>query len=173
MFWLYNLLITFTSPLWVPVTVLRSRKRHLRPNWKERQGDIEVKLPAEGTRIWLHAASVGETLAAVPVVKELRKQQPNCVIFFSVTTSSGHQTATDHLVKTGLVNQLSYFPIDVLRFTLAALTRVRPDVVGIMETEIWHNFLWSAKTLGSRCVLINGRVSDRSFSQGPLGQVLL
>lgn len=166
MFWLYNLVLTLTSPLWVTFMILRSRKRKPAPNWQERQGQIEVNLPAAGKRIWIHAASVGETIAAVPVVRELKATDPTCVVFFTVTTSSGHQTATDQLVKTGLIDQLSYFPIDVLRFVLAGLTRVRPDVVAIMETELWFNFLWGAKTMGARTVLINGRLSDRSFDRG-------
>jgi 3-deoxy-D-manno-octulosonic-acid transferase len=58
---------------------------------------------------------------------------------------------------------LVYFPIDVPRFVVAALMRVRPRAVAVMETELWLNFLWTAQNFGSRTILLNGRVSDRSF----------
>jgi len=161
MFWLYNFLLTILSPVWVPWMLVRSRRRNEPVDWPERCGNIESKLGRDTARIWMHAVSVGEVIAALPILRELRRQDPSARILLSVTTSSGHRTAVEHAVN--LVDQVAYFPIDVVRFQLAALTRVRPHVVAIMETELWMNFLWSAKVIQARTILVNGRISDRSF----------
>ena len=109
----------------------------------------------------MHAVSVGEVVAAMPILRDLRTKLPEHEIVLSVTTSSGHQTAREKAAD--LYDHLVYFPIDVPRFQLAAMLRVKPEVVAIMETELWMNFLWAAKTIDARTLLINGRISDRSY----------
>jgi 3-deoxy-D-manno-octulosonic-acid transferase len=74
-------------------------------------------------RVWLHTVSVGEFMAAKPILKELRKALPNHEILVSVTTSSGHSTARE--AEKGLYDYLVYFPLDVPRFQLAAMQRVQ------------------------------------------------
>ncbi len=160
MFLLYNLLLTLLSPFWVPWMYYRTRKRGEQPNWSERFGNIIVP-KATHPRLWLHAVSVGEVVAALPILKELRQLTPDIDIVLSTTTSSGHQTAED--LTGNLVNHVVYFPIDVVRFQVSAMARVKPNVVALMETELWMNFLWSAKAIGADTFLINGRISDRSF----------
>ena len=147
----------------------RSLKRKPAPLWKERFGTYPLPPHKGRRRIWLHAVSVGEFLAAVPILDEIRSQFPNHDLVLSCTTSSGHQTAeqTNHKRieegKIPLFDHLIYFPIDVARITLSALQQVRPEVVVIMETELWFNFLWAAKVFDSRVMIVNGRISDRSF----------
>jgi len=163
LFLLYNLLLTLFSPIWVPWMLWRTSKRKEKPNWRERSGDFEIKPDKTKRRIWVHAVSVGEVVAAVPILKAIREKLPEHETVLSVTTSSGHQTAREKL--DGLFDHLVYFPIDVPRFQLAAMSRVRPEVVAIMETELWFNFLWAAKSFRAKTLLINGRISDRSFSR--------
>lgn len=159
---LYNVLIVALSPLWVPWMVWRARKRKEQPDWKQRCGDLPLQAPAKGVRrVWIHAVSVGEVMAALPVLKEVRRLDPDLEIVLSTTTSSGQTAAKERALN--LFDHLVYFPIDVPRFVMAALMRVRPKAVAIMETELWLNFLWTAKNFGSQTILINGRVSDRSF----------
>lgn len=165
MYWIYNLLITLTSPIWLIWMLVRAKRRAEQPNWAERQGNYVVNLPA-GPRVWLHAVSVGEVVAALPVLRALRRLRPDVVIFLTVTTSSGHRTAREQALEKGLVDQVAYFPIDVAQFQLMGISRVRPAVVAIMETELWFNFLWAAKIFGARTLLINGRVSERAFRRG-------
>lgn len=160
MFWVYNLLITLLSPIWVPVMLVRSRRRKEAVNWAERTGDSKVPARLDGKRVWVHAVSVGEVVACLPVLRALRDEIPDFEIVLSVTTSSGHATARSQAA--GLFDHLIYFPIDIVRFQVAAMSRVRPAVVAVMETELWMNFLWSAKQFGARTMLINGRISDRS-----------
>lgn len=161
MFLLYNLALTLLAPLWAPWMFWRARRRKEAPNWRERMGEYGFERRKDGHRIWLHAVSVGEVMAALPILERLRVHVPDHEIVLSVTTSSGHRTATDRAA--GLFDRLVYFPIDVPRFQLSAMQRVQPCVVAIMETELWFNFLWAARTFGAGTLLVNGRISDRSF----------
>lgn len=159
---LYNFLLVFGSPLWVPWMLVRTFRRAKRPNWDERCGRYaSVQIPKDTHALWVHAVSVGEVIAALPILRELRQVCPEHHVVLSVTTSSGHHTAEEQAM--GLYDSLVYMPIDLLRFQMSALMRVRPDVVAIMETELWMNFVYSAKSLGANTLLINGRISDRSF----------
>ena len=139
----------------------RTRKRKEKPNWQERQGNFDIPVRKDGKRIWIHAVSVGEVVAALPILREVQRVLPEHEVVLSVTTSSGHQTAREQAA--GLYSYLVYFPLDIARFQLVAMQRVRPSVVAIMETELWFNFLWAAKSFDARTMLINGRISDRSF----------
>lgn len=166
MYWLYNTLLILTMPIWFVWMMWRSRKRAEAPNWRERQGSYPFVFAKGRPRVWIHAVSVGEVVAAVPVVERLRELQPDIQLLLTVTTSSGHQTARDRLLTPGLVDRVAYFPIDVALFQFAALSTVRPHVVAVMETELWFNFLWASKQVGAFTCLINGRISERSFGRG-------
>jgi 3-deoxy-D-manno-octulosonic-acid transferase len=159
MWFIYNIVLTLLAPIWVPWMFVRTWKRKEKPNWKERQGLYDLKPGPR--RVWVHAVSVGEFVASKPILKELRRTLPGYEIVVSVTTSSGHQTARE--AESGLFDHLVYFPLDMARFQLAAMQRVQPDVVAIMETELWMNILWAAKVFDASTALINGRISDRSY----------
>ena len=161
MIWLYNILLTLLSLIWVPWMLYRSKKRKEGVDWGERTGKITIKTDPGRPRIWVHAVSVGEAIAAKPILEEVRRQIPEAAIILSVTTSSGHKTAHETLGST--VDQVIYFPIDVPRFVLASLGRVRPAAIGIMETELWMNFLDVARSMNIPTLLLNGRISDRSY----------
>lgn len=161
MFWVYNILLTLLSPIWVPWMLWRANKRAEKVDWQERQGNLKLPLREGSDRIWFHAVSVGEVVASLPILREIRRLAPEAEIVLSVTTSSGHETARNQ--ADGLFDHLVYFPIDVVRFTLAAMSRVEPKAVAVMETELWMNFFWAAKTVQARTLVLNGRVSDRSF----------
>lgn len=156
-FLLYNFLLTLFAPIWAPWMWFRSRKRDEPVIWDERFGIYKFKLRKDSTRLWFHAVSVGEIIAAKPILQRIRAGAPDVEIILSVTTSSGHRTAREQL--SGLFDHLIYFPIDVARFQLRAVAKVRPKVVAIMETELWMNFLWAAKVIEAKTFLINGRIS--------------
>lgn len=157
----YNLLLLLFSPLWVPWMLWRSSRRAEKPNWQERFGKYPFRPQKDGKRIWVHAVSVGEVVSILPVLREVRKLLPDHEIVLSVTTSSGHQTAREK--AEGLYDFLVYFPIDLVRYQFNAMIRVRPSVVAIVDTELWLSFLWQAKALGATTMLVNGRISDRSY----------
>jgi len=160
---LYNFVVTLLAPIWVPVMFFRSLRRNEKPNWAERSGNFEASLPPKSgrPRLWVHAVSVGENIAVRPILKEIRKRLPEMEIILSVTTSSGHQTVREG--DRSIYDHLVYFPIDVPRFQLRAMQRVQPVAVLVMETELWMNFLWAAKVFDAATILINGRISDRSY----------
>ena len=161
-FWIYNILLIFLAPMWVPWMLWRAARREEKPNWKERTGDLPIDPPRKGVRrVWIHAVSVGEVMAVLPILKEVRKLDPKLQIVLSTTTSSGQAAAKER--AEGLYDHLVYFPIDVPRFVVAAMSRVRPKAIAIMESELWMNFLWAANQMGATTILMNGRVSDRSY----------
>lgn len=161
MFWIYNLLLALFSPIWVPLMILKSRKRKEPVNWKERQGDYSISPRKDRMRIWIHAVSVGEVIAALPILKRIKDRAPEFELVLTATTSSGYATAEAQAKE--IVDHLAYFPIDVVRFQIAAMSRVTPCVVATMETELWMNFLSAAEAFGAETAVINGRLSDRSY----------
>lgn len=111
--------------------------------------------------IWLHAVSVGEAIAARPLLKALRSRYPNHAIAVSNTTETGNSTAAGF----SEVDLCLYFPFDFLPSVRAILRSVRPRIIIIMETEIWPNFSREAARKGIPLLLANGRISDRSFKR--------
>lgn len=159
MFLVYNIVLTLLAPIWGPWMWLRARRRQPMPNWKQRFGQYD--LPRHENRIWFHAVSVGEVVAAKPILQAIRRKLPEYDLVLSVTTSSGFETAQP--LAGDVVNHVIYFPIDVARFQLGAIQTVRPKVAVLMETELWFNFLWAANVFDVPVVLVNGRISERSF----------
>lgn len=162
---LYNVLLFLLAPVWVTWMLWRTSKRQEKPDWNQRMGAYNhVPKKVKGTqRVWIQAVSVGEVIAALPVLRELRKRSPKTEIILSVTTSTGHATAQER--AKGLYDHLVYFPIDVPRFALYAMIKVRPDVLAMMETEFWFNVLFNAREFQAKILLLNGRISDRSFGR--------
>lgn len=161
MYVLYNLLVSLAAPIWLPWMLWRAGKRKEAPNWLERRGLYAIAPRKDRKRVWIHAVSVGEVIASLPILRGLRKRLPGWEIVLSVTTSSGHQTAREHAA--GLYDRLFYMPIDMAKFQLNAMAAVRPAAVALMETELWFNFLWAAKVFDARTLIVNGRISERSF----------
>lgn len=108
----------------------------------------------------MHAVSVGEVLAAVPLVEELRRRSPRTPIFISTSTLAGRETADKRFAG---VAGVFYAPIDYAWAVRRVLRRIRPSVVVILETEIWPNLFREAKRIGCGLVMVNGRISDRAL----------
>lgn len=109
--------------------------------------------------LWIHAVSVGETLAARPVIDELLRRRPGTSIVFTTTTVTG-QAQARRLFPEATV---TYFPLDFSRSVRRFLDHHQPRVFGTMETEIWPNVTRLARARGIHLILANGRISDRSF----------
>jgi 3-deoxy-D-manno-octulosonic-acid transferase len=160
---LYNVFLTLTAPFWVPWMWWRASKRAEKPNWQERTGNYDIARRQDRKRIWIHAVSVGEAIAARPIILELNQRLPDYELIVTTTTSTGQGIAKGWLGK--LIGRAFYFPIDVYRFCVNAMVRVDPAVVVIMETELWLNFLTAAQMTNAKTCLVNGRISERSFSR--------
>jgi 3-deoxy-D-manno-octulosonic-acid transferase len=165
MFYLaYNILSIL---LLLPVVVYhlyRSVSRSRPPAFRERFGYIPAAdLATIGKRptIWLHAVSVGESIAARPLLKALRKRYPGHAIVVSNTTETGRGVSSTFPE----IDLCIYFPFDFLPAVCSALKSIRPVLIIIMETEIWPNFTREATLRGIPVILANGRISDRSFDR--------
>jgi len=162
---IYNLVMVLISPILLPVIFLRGYFGEMTRNGVgERMGFIpRRKLKGTKPRIWVHAVSVGETMAAKFICPALQQQFQDFEIFQSSTTDTGHEQATKFMGDTG---QVIYFPYDFLLFDWLSLTRVRPQLLVLVETELWPNFLLVAKLIGCKIIMVNGRISERSIKGG-------
>jgi 3-deoxy-D-manno-octulosonic-acid transferase len=110
--------------------------------------------------IWIHAVSVGEVLAALPLAKQLKEQFPGKPLVVSTTTATGQRLARERF---DFADGFLYFPFDWTWIVRRVLRALSPDSVVILETEIWPNFLREAKREGVPVIFVNGRISDRSI----------
>ena len=116
---------------------------------------------AERKPIWIHALSVGETLAAVPLVEAARARFPDRLILFSVSTRTGSEIAGDALKDSA--DALFFFPFDLPFSVKRIADRVDPGLVLIIESDIWPNFLLEMTRRDVPVVLANAKLSSKSF----------
>src|SRR5690606_17236457 len=127
----------------------------------ERMGRLPVSINVDGDpSIWIHAVSVGETLAARTLIDGLRQRYPGLRIFLSTTTLTGRQLA---LTRVPGVDGVFFFPFDIPVFINRTLRLVRPKLFVMVETELWPNLLRACRARGIRTMLVNGRISARSY----------
>ena len=156
-------LYTVIYYLVMPFVLIRLlwRSRHAadyRKRWSERFGYITPI--TQGKTIWIHAVSVGETLAAIPLVKSLiKKYHRDYQFIVTTTTPTGSALVTKHLHN--LVTHV-YAPFDVPSVVLRFLKRSRVALCVIMETEMWPNLLTICHKQHIPIILANGRLSERS-----------
>ena len=130
-------------------------------NLTQRLGYLPVSFNLDGDEsIWLHAVSVGEALTARALVGELRERYPGLKLFLSTTTLTGQQIARTRIQG---VDEVFYFPFDVPFVVNRTLRLVKPRLFIMMETEIWPNLLRACRRMGVKTMLVNGRISSRSY----------
>src|SRR5229473_7015621 len=165
MYFFYSLVTAIGAILAAPYFLIQGLRRgkHLH-NLTERFGKppalVHARANSEPGAIWIHAVSVGETLAALRLVQQLKERFPDRRLVFSTTTDTGQQLARERL---GADAAVFYFPFDWSFAVRRAFRAVRPSVVVILETEIWPNFLRVASSNQVPVVFVNGRLSERSF----------
>jgi 3-deoxy-D-manno-octulosonic-acid transferase len=121
--------------------------------------------------IWLHCVSVGETQAARPLVSRLRSEFPDHFLLISTITTTGQTLAQD--VFRNQADAVVYFPFDWTWTVRRAFKAIKPDVVLIMETELWPNFLRECGKQNVPVALVNGRISVQSFRRYQLVRFFL
>ncbi|HEX2835723.1 MAG TPA: 3-deoxy-D-manno-octulosonic acid transferase [Thermoanaerobaculia bacterium] len=158
MYVLYEVVLYLVLVLALPYFLLTGvlRGKYL-ANFPARLGFFRHR--AEEHDLWIHAVSVGETLAARPVVEEVMKQRPSTSILFTTTTLTG-QAQAKRLYPSATV---TYFPFDFAFAVRRFLDHHQPRVFATMETEIWPNVTRIARARGLKLLLANGRISDRSL----------
>ncbi len=119
------------------------------------------RLAGSGPGVWIHAVSVGETRAAMPLLRAIRKKYPEARILFSTTTRTGQAVARAE--GGDLLDALVYFPLDFSWAVKKVVSEFRPDIYIVVEKEVWPNLF---KVLGDRgvpIVVVNGVISERSY----------
>ena len=160
---LYNLLFAIVYPFLLPGFAIRMLRRG---GYAARMGDRFALYPdeilarfREGSFVWIHAVSVGEVQVAGQLMREWRKSDPSVRFCFSTTSSTGWKTAEREVTGKDV---LIYNPLDFPNFVKSALKTVRPRAIVLTESEIWPNFILTARKMGVPVFLVNARVSDRS-----------
>ena len=162
---LYNIIltigITVGIPLIIPIILLSEKRRKTflqRLGVKRLPENILFK---RDKPIWIHALSVGEVFSSVPLVMKLKKRFKDKRIVFSASTKTGFEIANKLFKKN--VDSIFFFPFDLL-FSVKYITgKIDPAIVIIVESDIWPNFLFEMKKRHVPVILINARLSKRSF----------
>lgn len=161
---LYNILFPLLFWLSSPWYLLKMwRRGNWRDGLRERFGRYgsAVKHAVTNRRvIWFHAVSVGEVNLCGQLIRALEPRIPNVKIVVSTTTSTGmeqlRKKLPPHILRI-------YYPIDFRRAVSRALAVIHPDLVVLIEAEIWPNFLWKLRDRHTPVFLVNARLSDRSY----------
>jgi 3-deoxy-D-manno-octulosonic-acid transferase len=156
---MYNILFSLFLVVSFPYFLLRGLfARSFRTVLAQRFGRFPP-LPS-GRPIWIHAASVGEVLCSMPLVKKIRSEFPGWSILLTTMTQAGNETARRQLPE---VDEVLFFPWDHPFVLGRAFRKIDPALLLIAETELWPNLLRFCGRKGVEAILFNGRISDPSF----------
>jgi 3-deoxy-D-manno-octulosonic-acid transferase len=155
-----DLLYLLVAAAYSPIIIYRTvRHKRYRTGWGQRLGRISRRSPKKKC-IWLHAVSVGEINAAKTLVKELRSKFADFEIVISTTTDTGFARAKKLFAEN---HHIFYFPFDFSWIMKRAFGNIRPQICLLMELEVWPNFVRIARKSDIPVIVINGRMSDKSF----------
>ena len=156
---LYTLLLYLITPLVLLRLLWKSR---LQPEYRRRIGERFglVEPAAEGVAVWVHAVSVGESLAALPLIEQLIRRHGEGRVWVTTTTPTGSERVSAALGKRV---RHSYAPYDLPGAVARFLERARPRQVVVMETELWPNLFRAIRRRGLPLLVANARLSPRSF----------
>ena len=156
-----DLLYLLAGLAYSPVVIYRAvRHKRYRTGWDQRFGKITRRNPTKKC-IWLHAVSVGEVNAAKTIIKELENKFGDFETVISTTTDTGFARATNLFSEN---HQIFYFPFDFSWTMRRAFRNIRPAICLLMELEVWPNLVHIAQQSNVPVIVVNGRISDRSFT---------
>ena len=164
-YWVYNALATVLLLIGLPFSpLLYFGGKRYGMGLGERLGFYHrgIRSAVKGSRpVWIHAASVGEILAATGLIEEIKKRFPYRRIMVSAFTCTGYELARRNLARESVI----FFPLDHPWIVKRALFTFDPSLMVFLETEIWPNMLRSAHRRGTPTLLLSGRLSVRSFNK--------
>lgn len=162
---LYDILLHLVVVALFPYFVLKMlTARKYREGIPERFGFIrkeKIKRLSGYPVVWIHAVSVGETKAILPVLRLFKERHPEVKVLFSTVTQTGNRTAEKD--ASGLIDALIYFPLDLSWVVKKVLREVRPKTFIVVEKEIWPNIFNALERSSVPIIVVNGTISDRSF----------
>jgi len=161
---LYSIVLFFILPF-----QYKKRPKDLRARWlREKFGFFNLslfrlgELAAAGNSklIWVHAVSVGEVIASLPLLQRLKDRYPSAILLLSTITDTGQRVAME---KAPEGTKVIYLPFDLNFILKRTFKKIHPDLFIPIDTELWPNLLMSLKKLKVPVVVMNGRISDNSF----------
>jgi len=152
----YILVLVLLSPKIIYRAIKQDRYR---TGWSQRFGKVSRKYPDKKC-IWIHAVSVGEVNATKTLIAELTDQLNDYEVVISTTTDTGYARANALYAEN---HSVFFYPADISWVVKRALKRLKPDICLLMELEVWPNLAAIAKDYGIPTVVVNGRLSDKSF----------
>jgi 3-deoxy-D-manno-octulosonic-acid transferase len=161
----YRGLTRWATPLATPFLKWRLKRGKEDPERLGERRGVPSKPRPSGPLIWVHAASVGELLSVLSLLDRIRARE------ISVLLTSGTVTAAriaENRLQPGAVHQ--FLPLDIPSFVQSFFDHWRPDLAIIAESEFWPNLIIEGRRRGTPFVLVNGRLSDRSFGRWRLAQ---
>jgi 3-deoxy-D-manno-octulosonic-acid transferase len=166
MFILYNIILLLAAiiiaPYYLIIIIFRGKyRKSIIPKLGGGQEKIINSLKGN-KRVWIHAVSVGEVTAATPIVAALKQTNPNVDVILSTSTETGQEMARN--LVSG-VSAFIYFPLDFPFIVRKVIRQVRPDIFVMVETELWPIFLETCKNEGVKTLMVNGRISSRSYGK--------
>jgi 3-deoxy-D-manno-octulosonic-acid transferase len=160
---LYNTLLILATPIILCILLAKKRcRRGLRDRFGLR---VRPVLEPSGERrplIWIHAVSLGEVVAVTPLVKELHRNHPDHRLIVSTVTETGREAVEQRL---GGIAEHRYAPLDLPWAVSRAIAQWQPVLYAFVETELWPNLLWTLRDRQVPIIMVNGRVSSRSFAR--------
>jgi len=163
MFFLYNVLLLLAAALLapLPVLILLTRRKQRQIFFERCALAYADSLPASEVQpFWIHAVSVGEVMASVQLIRELKLRFPEHPVVLSTTTATGNATARTHAKEADAV---IYFPFDFTFIINCALQRIQPALFLAIETEIWPNLYRALHARAIPTLIVSGRISEKSF----------
>ncbi len=156
----YALLTAAATPLAPQLLKRRLQRGKEHPErLAERRGESTVRRPP-GTLVWVHGASVGELAAAIPLIERLRAGVRNVLVTSGTVTSA--KLAAQRL-PSGAIHQ--FVPLDCPAFVARFLDHWRPDLALFVESDLWPNMIMGAAQRELPLIVVNGRLSERSFER--------
>lgn len=158
--YIIDIVYFFALIAYSPKIIYRAiKQQRYRKGWAQRFGRITRKQPDKKC-IWIHAVSVGEVNATKTIIAEMKKRLPDYEVVLSATTDTGFERA-EKLYGGEL--SVFFYPFDFTFVIRRAFKNLKPDICLLMELEVWPNFTFYANKHNVPVVVINGRISDRSF----------
>lgn len=161
MYYVYTIGLCLAITILIPLFAVREIRMHKYLSGLRQRFGVGLPPSTDGKlTLWIHAVSVGEVLAAQPLVQAILNYTSDYQIVFSTTTKTGQLVASRRLSS---AVRLFYFPVDLPCVIRRALKAIKPSIVLLIETEIWPNFLRLCAHRNIPVLLVNGRISERSF----------
>jgi 3-deoxy-D-manno-octulosonic-acid transferase len=170
MYFLYTFLYTIVIFFLLPFEYFK-RPKDIRRKWlREKFGYLDLSFynppypplgkGGMGEVIWVHAVSVGEVMAASALLKRIREKYPSKDIVLSTITDTGLKVAKERVPEG---SRVIYLPFDIPFILNAAIRKAMPEILIVIETELWPNMFRVFREKGVPVILLNGRISEKSF----------